>query len=147
MIRSTEKQLDFVYEKNLKVLPTFAAVLGYPGFWVRDLDTGIDWVRIVNGEQGVVLHAPLKPHGTVIGQDPHRRSDRQGRGQGRAGLFRAQGHRQSERRADRDRHADHVLPRRRRLRRAAARERRRCTRFRSARPISSAISPRGRRWR
>ena len=62
------KQLDFVYEKNLKALPTFAAVLGYPGFWVRDLDTGIDWVKIVNGEQGVVLHQPVKPAGTVIGK-------------------------------------------------------------------------------
>jgi len=61
-------QLDFVYEKNLKVLPTFAAVLGYAGFWVRDLDTGIDWVRIVNGEQGFTLHAPLKPSGTVVGR-------------------------------------------------------------------------------
>ena len=49
---STGTQLDFVYEKNLKALPTFARVLGYPGFWMRDLDTGIDWVRIVNGEQG-----------------------------------------------------------------------------------------------
>ena len=62
------KQLDFVYEKNLRALPTFAAVLGYPGFWVRDLDTGIDWVKIVNGEQGVVLHQPLKPSGTVLGK-------------------------------------------------------------------------------
>ena len=62
------KQLDFVYEKNLKALPTFAAVLGYPGFWTRDLDTGIDWVKIVNGEQGVVLHQPLKPAGAVRGQ-------------------------------------------------------------------------------
>ena len=62
------KQLDFVYEKNLKALPTFAAMLGYPGFWVRDLDTGIDWVRIVNGEQAVVLHQPLKPTGTVLGK-------------------------------------------------------------------------------
>jgi acyl dehydratase len=61
-------QLDFVYEKTLKALPTFAAVLGYPGFWVRDLDTGIDWVRIVNGEQGVVLHRPVAPAGTVIGR-------------------------------------------------------------------------------
>ena len=60
-------QLDFVYEKNLKVLPTFAAVMGYAGFWVRDLDTGVDWVRIVNGEQGFTLHAPLKPHGTMVG--------------------------------------------------------------------------------
>jgi acyl dehydratase len=62
------KQLDFVYEKNLKALPTFAAVLGYPGFWARELDTGIDWVKIVNGEQGVVLHQPVKPSGTVIGK-------------------------------------------------------------------------------
>jgi acyl dehydratase len=62
------KQLDFVYEKNLKALPTFAAVLGYPGFWIRDLPTGIDWVRIVNGEQGIVLHRPVAPQGTVIGR-------------------------------------------------------------------------------
>ncbi len=61
-------QLDFVYEKNLKPLPTFVAVLGYPGFWIRDMDSGIDWVRIVNGEQGIVLHAPLKPVGVVIGR-------------------------------------------------------------------------------
>ena len=62
------QQLDFVYEKNLKPLPTLAAVLGYPGFWVRDLDSGIDWMRIVNGEQSIVLHRPLKPSGTVIGR-------------------------------------------------------------------------------
>ena len=62
------QQLDFVYEKNLKPLPTFAAVLGYPGFWVRELDTGIDWVRIVNGEQAITLHKPLAAQGTVIGR-------------------------------------------------------------------------------
>src|SRR5207248_8228831 len=61
-------QLDFVYEKNLKALPTFACLLGYPGFWVRDLDTGIDWVRIVNGEQGFTLNAPVKPRGIVVGR-------------------------------------------------------------------------------
>src|SRR5271169_1470613 len=63
-----EDELPFVYEKNLKVLPTFAAVLGYVGFWARDRDTGIDWVRIVNGEQGVTLHRPLVGQGTVIGR-------------------------------------------------------------------------------
>jgi acyl dehydratase len=61
-------ELPFVYEKDLKVLPSFAAVLGWPGFWVRDLDTGIDWVRIVNGEQGFTLNAPVKPRGTVVGK-------------------------------------------------------------------------------
>jgi len=62
------QQLDFVYEKNLKALPSFACLLGYPGFWIRDLDTGIDWVKIVNGEQGFTLNAPVKPRGTVIGR-------------------------------------------------------------------------------
>ncbi len=61
-------ELPFVYEKNLKALPTFAAVLGYPGFWARELDTGIDWVKLVNGEQGITLHQPLAPTGTVIGR-------------------------------------------------------------------------------
>ena len=63
-----EDELPFVYEKNLKVLPTMAAVLGYVGFWARDRDTGIDWVKIVNGEQGVILHKPLAGEGTVIGR-------------------------------------------------------------------------------
>jgi acyl dehydratase len=63
-----EDELPFVYEKNLKVLPTMAAVLGYVGFWARDRNTGIDWVRIVNGEQGVTLHQPLKGQNTVIGR-------------------------------------------------------------------------------
>lgn len=61
-------ELPFVYEENLKVLPTFAAVLGWPGFWVRDLDTGIDWVKVVAGEQALVLHRPLAPRGTVVGR-------------------------------------------------------------------------------
>src|SRR5437764_3572172 len=42
-----EEQLAFVYEKNLKALPTMAVVLGYPGFWAKELDTGIDWVKLV----------------------------------------------------------------------------------------------------
>src|SRR3954452_4937011 len=61
-------ELPFVYEKNFKVLPTFAVVLGWPGFWARDLATGIDWVKLVAGEQGLVLHRPLAPRGTVVGK-------------------------------------------------------------------------------
>jgi acyl dehydratase len=61
-----EDELAFVYEKNLKVLPTMATVLGYGGSWVRN--TGIDHVKVVNGEQGVTLHRPLVAEGTVIGQ-------------------------------------------------------------------------------
>src|ERR1700720_3738675 len=63
-----EHELPFVYEQSFKVLPTFAAVLGWPGFWVRDPDTGIDWVNVVAGEQGLVLHRPLARRGTAIGR-------------------------------------------------------------------------------
>jgi acyl dehydratase len=64
---TNEDELPFVYEKNLKVLPTMAALLGSPGFWLRDYDTGVDWLRLVNGEQGITLHRPLASEGTVIG--------------------------------------------------------------------------------
>src|SRR6185437_3660836 len=43
-----EDQLAFVYEKNLKVLPTMGAVLGHPGFWMRELNTGIGRQRILD---------------------------------------------------------------------------------------------------
>lgn len=61
-------ELNFVYEKNLKALPTMAMVLGSPGFWSRDLDTGIDWVKLVDGERSMTMHAPLPAQGTVIGR-------------------------------------------------------------------------------
>src|SRR6266478_4756333 len=49
-------QLRFVYEDRLEALPTMAVVLAYPGFWVKDPETGIDWVRVVHGEQAITLH-------------------------------------------------------------------------------------------
>lgn len=45
-----------------------AVVLGYPGFWMREPDCGIDWVRVVHGEQRLTLHAPIPAEGTVIGR-------------------------------------------------------------------------------
>lgn len=60
-----EHELPFVYEKNLKVLPSQASVIGHPGFWMRDLDTGIDWVKVVHGEYSMVMHRPLMGSGTI----------------------------------------------------------------------------------
>lgn len=62
-----ERQLRFVDETKLKAVPTMANVLAYPGFWMRDLDTGIDWVKVVHGEQAMRLHSPLPPEGEVVG--------------------------------------------------------------------------------
>ena len=63
-----EDELAFVYEKNLKVLPTMATVLGHTGSLVRNPHTGINWIMVVNGEQGFTLHRPLAGHGVLIGR-------------------------------------------------------------------------------
>lgn len=62
------RQLSYVYERGLKVVPTFANVLCHPGFWISDPRTGIDATRAVHGEQRVRLHAPLPPRGCVRGE-------------------------------------------------------------------------------
>ena len=62
-------QLAFVYEDRLKALPTMPVILGYPGFWAREPDTGIDWKRLVHAEQAFELHAPLAAEGRVTGHN------------------------------------------------------------------------------
>lgn len=64
--------LPFVYEGaegGLRVLPTQAVVLGYPGFWARQPDTGIDWVRLLHGEQRVRWHRPLRAGSEIVGHN------------------------------------------------------------------------------
>jgi acyl dehydratase len=63
-----EQQLRFVYEKNLRTMPTMAVILGFPGFWMRNPETGIDWRRLLHGEQRLTLHQPLPVAGHVIGR-------------------------------------------------------------------------------
>ncbi|GAB1577782.1 MaoC/PaaZ C-terminal domain-containing protein [Bordetella petrii] len=61
-------QLRYVYERDLRAFPTLATVLAHPGFWMNDPRAGIDWVRLVHGEQRLALHAPLPASGTVVGK-------------------------------------------------------------------------------
>ena len=63
-----EQQLQYVYEKNLKALPTMAIILGYPGPWHATLDTGITRSHVVHGEQGFVIHQPLPVEGAITGK-------------------------------------------------------------------------------
>jgi hypothetical protein len=60
--------LRFVYEDCLQALPTMAVVLGYPGFWAKYPATGIDWVKLLHGEQSLELHAPLPAAGTRVSE-------------------------------------------------------------------------------
>jgi acyl dehydratase len=61
--------LAFVYEKNLKVLPTYALVQGYAPYWIFEADAGVTWEKTVHGEQGLILHEPVAPRGTVISRN------------------------------------------------------------------------------
>ena len=63
-----KRQLRYVYEPDLAAMPSMAVVLGYPGFWIKDPDTGIDWKRAVHGEQSIRIHEPLPVEGTVVGK-------------------------------------------------------------------------------
>jgi acyl dehydratase len=62
-------QLAYVYEKQLRTVPTMATVLGGPGFWWRDARTGADWVKLVHGEQAIRMWKPLPASATVVAQN------------------------------------------------------------------------------
>jgi N-terminal half of MaoC dehydratase len=60
-------QLAFVYEDNLRTVPSMCCVLAHPGTWVRNPDLGIDWLKMLHGEQSFEIHNPIPPEGTVVG--------------------------------------------------------------------------------
>jgi acyl dehydratase len=63
-----QDQLAFVYEKNLKVLPTYALVQGYTPSWLFTVGAGVTQAMTVHGEQAVILHEPVAPQGRVVRQ-------------------------------------------------------------------------------
>ena len=63
------RELQFVYEKGLQALPTMAVVLGHPGFWISEPDTGIDFRKVVQGEQSLTIYTPLPAEGTLIARN------------------------------------------------------------------------------
>ena len=77
-----DKQLRFVYEKNLLALPSMAVVLCHPGFWLKDPAAGVDWVRLVHGEQALTLHRPLAPAGRLVGRSCNTALSDKGAGKG-----------------------------------------------------------------
>jgi acyl dehydratase len=59
------QQLPFVYEKNLRSVPSMAAVLGGPGTAWRAEGFGVDWVKLVHGEQRIRIFKPLPVAATL----------------------------------------------------------------------------------
>lgn len=60
------EELPFIYEENLRVLPTMPVVMGYAGFIWQDPAFGVDWRRILHGETSVEIHAPLPVEGDLV---------------------------------------------------------------------------------
>jgi acyl dehydratase len=60
-----EETLRFVYEENLKVLPSQSAMMAHPGFWAKEEDTGLDWVKVLHAGQEIIMHKPFPHEGTV----------------------------------------------------------------------------------
>lgn len=60
-----ERELQFVYEENLRAFPSMAAVLAHPGFWMKEPGTGIDWAHVLHAEQSIRLHRPLPVEGVL----------------------------------------------------------------------------------
>ena len=63
-----QSDLDLVYERDLKALPTMAVVLASERMWMDDPRTGITFTQILHGEQGLVIHRLLPSAGTVLSQ-------------------------------------------------------------------------------
>jgi acyl dehydratase len=64
-VGATMDNLRFVYERELQVLPTMATLLADDGFWLMEPPYRLDWVRILHGEQSLIMHAPIPSSGAV----------------------------------------------------------------------------------
>jgi acyl dehydratase len=81
-----ERELCFVYEQKLRALPTMAAVLCSPGFsWYQDPGNGIDWKRMLHGEQSIEVYSPLPTSGVIVGRT--RVTQVMDRGEGKGALL------------------------------------------------------------
>jgi acyl dehydratase len=76
------KELPFVYEKSLRIIPSQASVIAFPGAWMLEPALGIDYVKVLHGEQGIVFERPLEPTATVRGEYEVLSVDDKGSGKG-----------------------------------------------------------------
>ena len=59
-----EACLRFVYEEDLKVLPSQSVMMAHPGFWAKEEDIDLDWVQVLHAGQEIIFHNPL-PTGCI----------------------------------------------------------------------------------
>lgn len=62
------RDLQYVYERGLKVFPAQANVICHPGAWMQNPELEIDWVKLLHGEQAFEVRQPLEPGKTYLGR-------------------------------------------------------------------------------
>jgi acyl dehydratase len=62
------RQLPFVYEHGLRIIPSQSSVIAFPGAWLTEPELGVNYVKVLHGEQGVTFERPLKPTARVRGE-------------------------------------------------------------------------------
>lgn len=67
MDRVNSRELEFVLEEDIKVLPTFLYAAGYPGSWFKKQELGITWTHALNWAQNFVVDTLPGPDGHVRG--------------------------------------------------------------------------------
>ncbi|MFT4887826.1 MAG: acyl dehydratase [Pseudohongiellaceae bacterium] len=60
-----EECLRFVFEEDLKVVPSQAVMMAHPGFWAKEDDIGMDWLKLVHAGQEIIFHKPMPTSGNV----------------------------------------------------------------------------------
>lgn len=61
-----ERELAYVYERDLRAVPSMAATLCHLGPWISDPRTGATRSKVVHGEQRMYFHSPLPPAGQLV---------------------------------------------------------------------------------
>ncbi len=59
-------ELAYCYEKNLKVIPSFAIAMIFDFFFQAATASGVNLAGILHGEQELVFHNPIPTEGTLI---------------------------------------------------------------------------------
>ncbi|OAI94793.1 MaoC/PaaZ C-terminal domain-containing protein [Pseudomonas putida] len=75
-------QLRFTFEKDLQAVPTLAAAIAWPKPWMTNPDTGVDYLKLVHGEQDTEWFRPMPAEATVRSQTRVNRICDKGAGKG-----------------------------------------------------------------
>ncbi len=61
------RDLQFVYEQNLKMFPSQVNVICHPGGWIMNPVLQVDWVKLLHGEQAFEIFKPLQAGTSYVG--------------------------------------------------------------------------------